>query len=179
MYILNVKFNNVVINYTAKQNDLVLINIPKKSTSAIKGTEYRTTFFLTTKKYIPDTKIVNVGNVKVVYNQDIELKSYSTNKLVFTTTDGGSTWYVDFEVSNLEYVRSINGDNSPYIIIDGNKIQLNDTGPIIVQEVKDIKKQINDLEGTVVSDITGEVIKNLPDMIRIKIDDTEIIAEKI
>lgn len=196
MYVLNLIYDNIIVNHIVSvKNDKIIINIPNKlplqqksfisndlkNKSIIISSDnkvYKNTLYLIVKDYLPTYEINNSSNSNIIFNSSIDFKLNTIAALSFTTKDGGSTWYVNF-TSTDTFVKSVNTDKGPVVIIDGNDIKVKSKGPTIVQEVKMIEKQIDDFDETIVSDIIGEVIKNLPNMIRIKIKDTEIITEKI
>ena len=128
--------------------------------------------------------------VKIAYATKLSLEPNSQTIISFTTTNGGTNWLVSQEnyyISNVpepptNIVTSVNGQTGQ-VIIDATNINLkqNPGQPIITvqEQFEKVEQQIITLEETVVSDVTGDIVKILPDMIKIEMSDAEITAPKI
>lgn len=142
--------------------------------------------FLSVRNYIPKLYIHGSKyRAKISYSNQINLNKNTTAMLTFTTTDGGNEWLVGFSdfsttPSSSTAVTSVNGVSGPTVILDASKIHLEgEKGPTIIQQFNTLDSKIDNMSKTLVSEVTGEVVKILPDMIETKIKDTTIIAEKI
>lgn len=123
---------------------------------------------------------------KISFSNSLEIQPNSTNIITFTTADGGNTWLVcrtEFKSTvpePEESVTEINGMKGPNIILDGNNIRMNNmSGPTIVEQFEKVDQKIVNLEQTIVSEVTKDVSTVLPDMIKLQVSNSEIIAEKI
>lgn len=202
---LSFTLDNIIYNCTSKGNDDIEIVLPRKTPTS---TEYNSKFtnekstiiepavqieiklFLTLKSFIPKLYIHGEKNKKskITYASQIELQAGTINILTFTTTDGGSTWLVNSTAYSKtpspgpsgDAVMSVNNKKGPTIVLDGSDIHLNGSqGPTIIEQFQAVENKIIDLKQTIVSDVTGDVVTMLPDMIKVEIAGTEIIAEKI
>lgn len=202
---LSFTLDNIIYNCTSKGKDDIEIVLPRKTPTV---TEYNSKFtaekstviqpavqieiklFLTLNSFIPKLYIHGERNnkPKIIYSNQIELQASTTNLLTFTTTDGGSTWLVNCTSYSKtpspgpsgDVVTSVNNKKGPTIVLDGDDIHLNgSTGPTIVEQFNAVETKIINLKQTIVSEVTGDVVTMLPDLIKVEVQGTEIIAEKI
>lgn len=143
---------------------------------------------ITIKGESSKTNILYSGNV-----QNITKGKYF---MQFVTTDGGLIWYVnqqkygdntggDTPVIPTDAVTSVNGKVGSTIVLDASDIKL--AAPIeqgqkivsIQEQFNNVNQKIVSMEQTITNKITGEVVKILPDMIQMQLDDTIILAPLI
>lgn len=144
-------------------------------------------FLTMSSSYIPQVYIHGENKkVKVKYANTLQVQSNAVNLLVFTTTDGGTTWLVNSSVysknpeSPTEAVTSVNNKKGSIIVLDASDIHMDgEKGPTIKQQFDAVETKIVTLQETVTSDVTNEISTKLPDMIKVQIGDTEIVAESI
>lgn len=103
----------------------------------------------------------------------------------FTTTDGGASWLVNFidysgKSSQSDGIQSINNKSGSNVILDASDIHLSgETGPTIIEQFQAVETKIIESKTEIKNEVTNEIITELPNMIKIQLQDTEIIAEKI
>lgn len=194
--------DNIIYNCTSKDDSLIEIILPRRTPTT---TEHKSLYskeksvtlsptvqieikmFLTVLGKIPKLLIQGESKKsKIIFANSIDIKANSTNQLRFTTIDGGSTWLVELttfyskQPPSETSIISINGQTGPTVVLDSTNIYLNgDKGPTISEQFTNINNTIISMKETVKSDVTKDIVTILPDMIRIEMKDSEIIAEKI
>lgn len=202
--VLKFTLDNIIYNCTSKGNEDIEIVLPRRTpTSTTYSSVYskdkstviepavqiqiKLILNVTTSK-VPKLYIHGEDKkAKVSFSNTLEIQGNSNNILTFTTTNGGSLWLVSrtsFEkvppTPTEEPITAVNGLKGPTIVLDGNNIRMNnDQGPTIVEQFEAVDNKIINLEQTIVSEVTKDVSTVLPDMIKLQIKDSEIIAEKI
>lgn len=200
---LNLTLDNIIYNCVSKGKDDIEIILPQrtpsektyyseftkeKSVILSPVVQVEIKLFLTmSSSYIPQVYIHGENKkVKVKYANTLQVQSNAVNLLVFTTTDGGTTWLVNSSVYNknpespTEAVTSVNNKKGPIIVLDASDIHMDgEKGPTIKQQFDAVETKIVTLQETVTSDVTNEISTKLPDMIKVQIGDTEIVAESI
>lgn len=195
--------DNLIYNSISKGKDDIEIILPRgtpttSSTYSSKYTQESSTLvkavdqikiklFLTTSDVIPKLYIRGESSKsKLSYANALEIIANAINLITFTTTDGGTTWLISSSAftktpeSSSNIVREVNGMQGPTIIVDAENIHMKgNEGPTISSTITEVKHEIITLKETVVSEVTNDVVQVLPDMIKLQINDTEIIAEKI
>lgn len=202
--VLKFTLDNIIYNCTSKGNEDIEIVLPRrtpasttyasayskdKSTVLEPAVQIQIKLVLTvTTSKVPKLYIHGEDKKsKVSFSNTLEIQGNSNNILTFTTTNGGSLWLVSrtsFEkippTPTEEPVTTVNGLKGPTIVLDGNNIRMNNMqGPTIVEQFEAVDNKIINLEQTIVSEVTKDVSTVLPDMIKLQIKDSEIIAEKI
>lgn len=202
--VLKFTLDNIIYNCTSKGNEDIEIVLPRRTPASTtyssvyskdKSTviepavqiQIKLILNVTTSK-VPKLYIHGEDKkAKVSFSNTLEIQGNSNNILTFTTTNGGSLWLVSrtsFEkvppTPTGEPITTVNGLKGPTIVLDGNNIRMNnDQGPTIVEQFEAVDNKIINLEQTIVSEVTKDVSTVLPDMIKLQIKDSEIIAEKI
>lgn len=195
--------DNLIYNSISKGKDDIEIILPRgtpttSSTYSSKYTQESSTLvkavdqikiklFLTTSDVIPKLYIRGESSKsKLSYANALEIIANAINLITFTTTDGGTTWLISSSAftktpeSSSNIVREVNGMQGPTIIVDAENIHMKgNEGSTISSTITEVKHEIITLKETVVSEVTNDVVQVLPDMIKLQINDTEIIAEKI
>lgn len=200
---LNLTLDNIIYNCVSRGKDDIEIILPQrtpsektyyseftkeKSVILSPVVQVEIKLFLTmSSSYVPQVYIHGENKkVKVKYANTLQVQSNAVNLLVFTTTDGGTTWLVNSSVysknpeSPTEVVTSVNNKKGPTIVLDASDIHMDgEKGPTIKQQFDAVETRIVTLQETVTSDVTNEISTKLPDMIKVQIGDTEIVAESI
>lgn len=199
--VLNFTLDNIIYNCTSKGDEDIEIVLPRRTpTSKTYSSAYsknkstvlepavqvqiKLILAVTTSK-VPKLYIHGEDKkAKVNFSNSLEIQGNSNNILTFTTTNGGTLWLVSRtsfgSTPSKEPVTNINGLTGPNIVLDGNNIKLNNTqGPTIVEQFEAVDNKIVNLEQTIVSEVTKDISVVLPDMIKLQVKDSEIIAEKI
>lgn len=200
---LNLTLDNIIYNCVSRGKDDIEIILPQrtpsektyyseftkeKSVILSPVVQVEIKLFLTmSSSYIPQVYIHGENKkVKVKYANTLQVQSNAVNLLVFTTTDGGTTWLVNSSVysknpeSPTEAVTSVNNKKGSIIVLDASDIHMDgEKGPTIKQQLDAVETKIVTLQETVTSDVTNEISTKLPDMIKVQIGDTEIVAESI
>lgn len=200
---LNLTLDNIIYNCVSRGKDDIEIILPQrtpsektyyseftkeKSVILSPVVQVEIKLFLTmSSSYIPQVYIHGENKkVKVKYANTLQVQSNAVNLLVFTTTDGGTTWLVNSSVysknpeSPTEAVTSVNNKKGSIIVLDASDIHMDgEKGPTIKQQFDAVETKIVTLQETVTSDVTNEISTKLPDMIKVQIGDTEIVAESI
>lgn len=202
--VLKFTLDNIIYNCTSKGDEDIEIVLPRRTPASTtyssvyskdKSTviepavqiQIKLILNVTTSK-VPKLYIHGEDKkAKVSFSNTLEIQGNSNNILTFTTTNGGSLWLVSrtsFEkvppTPTEKPITVVNGLKGPTIVLDGNNIRMNnDQGPTIVEQFEAVDNKIINLEQTIVSEVTKDVSTVLPDMIKLQIKDSEIIAEKI
>lgn len=190
-YLIDEKELNIILP-VRYPNIKQVIKMNKNSKSYIENNNSTTveiTIFIQLKENIPKLNLICENkNSKILYNNSINnfIKN-TTNIFKFITNDGGNTWlailnsYSDVEIPSPENaIVSINEKTGPVVILTGSDISLSNKNNITIEnKIISIENEIEDLSTTITNEITGEIVKILPDMIKTQIQNTEIIAEKI
>lgn len=195
--------DNLIYNSVSKGKDDIEIILPRgtpttsstynskytqESSTLIKAVDQiKIKLFLTTSDVAPRLYIHGESSKsKLNYANALEISTNAVNLITFTTTDGGTTWLISSSAftktpeSSSNIVREVNGMQGPTIIVDAENIHMKgNEGPTISNTITEVKHEIVTLKETVASEVTNDVVQVLPDMIKLQIDDTEIIAEKI
>ena len=203
---LEFTLDNIIYNTTIRENENLEIILPcKNSITKVCKSEYtnekvnlvvepvvqvKIKLFVVTKSFVPDLYIHGEKKeARLNYTEKIQLKANTTTMLTFTTTNGGNDWLISSTEFSLNpqpqpgpggsSVESVNGQ-SGVVILDASQIHLKeDKGPTIVQQFENVEHQILNLETTIVSDVTDEVVTMLPGMIKTELGDTIIVADII
>lgn len=200
---LKFTLDNIIYNCNAKDEDVIEMILPKRTPTS---TEYKSKYskekstilkpvvqieikvFLTVSKKVPKLYIHGeTSKSKIIYANSLDVQPNSTNQLVFTTTDGGNTWLVKFATfyskipePQTNVITSVNGEKGPDIVLDSTKIHIqNNTGPTILDKFNEVDTKIIELKNTIKSEVTGDIVTILPNLIEVQIKETKIIAEKI
>lgn len=200
---LDLTLDNIIYNCVSRGKDDIEIILPQrtpsektyyseftkeKSVILSPVVQVEIKLFLTmSSSYIPQVYIHGENKkVKVKYANTLQVQSNAVNLLVFTTTDGGTTWLVNSSVysknpeSPTEAVTLVNNKKGPIIVLDASDIHMDgEKGPTIKQQFDAVETKIVTLQETVTSDVTNEISTKLHNMIKVQIGDTEIVAESI
>lgn len=199
---LKFTLDNIIYNSTSNGKEDIEVILPmrtptqtaykskytkEKSVVISAAVQIRIKLFLTlTTDKIPEILIHSESSKATIeYSNAINLQANTVNLLTFTTVDGGAKWLVDFQAYSNSFVPgntvvTVNSKPGPNVILDASDIYLHgEKGPTIVDQFQTIDNKITALEKTIASDVTSEVVSILPGMIKIEIEDTEIIAETI
>lgn len=138
------------------------------------------------KSLVPKINISSEDKkAKIKLNKQINTYPDSSCMFTFTTTDGGASWLVNFiDYSGKSFqsdgIQSINNKSGSNVILDASDIHLSgETGPTIIEQFQAVETKIIESKTEIKNEVTNEIITELPNMIKIQIQDTEIIAEKI
>ena len=199
---LKFTLDNIIYNSTSNGKEDIEVILPmrtptqtaykskytkEKSVVISAAVQIRIKLFLTlTTNKIPEILIHSESSKATIeYSNAINLQANTVNLLTFTTVDGGAKWLVDFQAYSNSFVPgntvvTVNSKPGPNVILDASDIYLHgEKGPTIVDQFQTVDNKITALEKTIASDVTSEVVSILPGMIKIEIEDTEIIAETI
>lgn len=199
---LKFTLDNIIYNSTSNGKEDIEVILPmrtptqtaykskytkEKSVVISAAVQIRIKLFLTlTTDKIPEILIHSESSKATIeYSNAINLQANTVNLLTFTTVDGGAKWLVDFQAYSNSFVPgntvvTVNSKPGPNVILDASDIYLHgEKGPTIVDQFQTVDNKITALEKTIASDVTSEVVSILPGMIKIEIEDTEIIAETI
>lgn len=199
---LKFTLDNIIYNSTSNGKEDIEVILPmrtptqtaykskytkEKSVVISAAVQIRIKLFLTlTTNKIPEILIHSESSKATIeYSNAINLQANTVNLLTFTTVDGGAKWLVDFQAYSNSFVPgntvvTVNSKPGPNVILDASDIYLHgEKGPTIVDQFQTVDNKITALEKTITSDVTSEVVSILPGMIKIEIEDTEIIAETI
>lgn len=195
-----VAFDNIIYNHEVQDNEDIEIILPSRAPSNLgqkshvtkehviimnSTVQIKARVYLNIKDYVPKFKIHCDDDklATVEFSNYVGTSANSTCALTFATVNGGRKWLVS--CTNFSYaeptqiVQSVNGKSGSNVVLYASDIKMNDEGPTIVDEFKAINDKVDNMEQTIVSDVTGEVAKVLPDMIKLQFDDVEIVAEKV
>lgn len=138
------------------------------------------------KSLVPKINISSEDKkAKIKLNKQINTYPDSSCMFTFTTTDGGANWLVNFidysgKSSQSDGIQSINNKSGSNVILDASDIYLSGkTGPTIIEQFQAVETKIIESKTEIKNEVTNEIITELPNMIKIQLQDTEIIAEKI
>lgn len=138
------------------------------------------------KSLVPKINISSEDKkAKIKFNKQINTYPDSSCMFTFTTTDGGVSWLVNFidysgKSSQSDGIQSINNKSGSNVILDSSDIHLSgETGPTIIEQFQVVETKIIESKTEIKNEVTNEIITELPNMIKIQLQDTEIIAEKI